>query len=177
MNCEYFRMQISAGIDGELDDAETRELDEHLRTCGACRASSAASRGLQERLNAIGPCQAGGEEVVGWRLPEWSAIERQLRLTSRDRDVGRGWMRWPIWLAASVLLVAGGRSFRDLSSSSLPAPPSEVEFPATETEELAAHLLVAVVMGSPEQSLDQTAMAAVSEQALGHAFGFKRQSP
>ncbi len=40
MTCDRYTELISAGIDGELTDAETADLEQHLKDCEACRARS-----------------------------------------------------------------------------------------------------------------------------------------
>ena len=48
--CESLRVDISARLDGELDESRARELDEHLETCAACRGYEARMRSVRRAM-------------------------------------------------------------------------------------------------------------------------------
>ena len=48
--CKIDRADISARLDGELDDAAARALDEHLESCETCRAEEAYVRAARRSL-------------------------------------------------------------------------------------------------------------------------------
>jgi len=50
MNCSECRLALHAHLDGELEIANSRAVDEHLASCAACTEESAALRALGERL-------------------------------------------------------------------------------------------------------------------------------
>lgn len=52
MNCSECRLALHAHLDGELEIANARVVEEHLAGCAACTEESAALRSLGERLRA-----------------------------------------------------------------------------------------------------------------------------
>lgn len=56
MNCDSYLELLSARLDGELTEAEERELKAHLESCPACRAAGT-------QLAALRPAFAGLEEL------------------------------------------------------------------------------------------------------------------
>jgi anti-sigma factor RsiW len=52
MNCSECRLALHAHLDGQLEVANTRAVDEHVASCAACAEESAALRALGERLRA-----------------------------------------------------------------------------------------------------------------------------
>lgn len=97
--CRDFLANVDALVDGELEPAEARRLEEHPASCGTCRAEREARRSLKDALSAL-------------RLPP-----APRRLTLADLAPVRRW-RWTA--AAAAVLVAA------LVLLSLPAPLPEV---------------------------------------------------
>ena len=52
MNCSECRLALHAHLDGQLEVANSRVVDEHVAGCAACAEESAALRALGERLRA-----------------------------------------------------------------------------------------------------------------------------
>src|SRR5258706_4480501 len=52
MNCSECRLALHAHLDDELEVVNARTVEEHLGSCAACTAESAALRALGERLRA-----------------------------------------------------------------------------------------------------------------------------
>ncbi len=48
--CEYYLKQMSAFIDGELDDCFRAELSDHLKTCPGCLNASLAYKAINEAI-------------------------------------------------------------------------------------------------------------------------------
>jgi hypothetical protein len=55
----HLGQQLSALIDGELEDCERERVLMHLARCGSCRDEAAALRMLKRRMNALGEAAAG----------------------------------------------------------------------------------------------------------------------
>ena len=51
MKCKMLQKWISVHLDGELDDARARTVQNHLSSCESCRAFAADLGGLGEALN------------------------------------------------------------------------------------------------------------------------------
>jgi anti-sigma factor RsiW len=47
MQCKKYQLMIHRSLDGELGEAESRRLDDHLKSCGACREFRAQAKKLK----------------------------------------------------------------------------------------------------------------------------------
>ena len=95
--CKEFQESIVALADGELPEAETQRLEEHLAGCAPCAAELEAHRATWQALELL--------EGIAAR-PGWlEAVEREVRAPARGRLV-----RFPRWVAAAAaaLLVGAG---------------------------------------------------------------------
>lgn len=63
MNCESWRMEISAWLDDELEDAAARELHVHLADCADCRGF------LKDARHMSGILRKGGGVEYGSQVP------------------------------------------------------------------------------------------------------------
>jgi len=95
MRCAEIEQRIGALADGELVEAEARDVEEHLRSCPTCRAA-------HERVLAL-------RTALEQHAPPLAAPDR-LRATVRARletaaSVSRHPVAWR-WLAAAATLVA-----------------------------------------------------------------------
>lgn len=88
-NCETYEASISALADGELPKNELLPTLDHLAECASCQAFYRDVRALAAAL----PVEA-----------IWRRIEEEAAPAFRRREQSR---RWPMRLAATVLLVAG----------------------------------------------------------------------
>ncbi len=100
MRCEELRNDwLSAWVDGDVDDAQRRRIEEHLAGCSGCREEAESFRALSR--------EAG-------RLPREIAPPRDLwpdiarRIAAEDRTSGRwrGARTWRGVAAAAVVAVA-----------------------------------------------------------------------
>ena len=82
---------LMGGLDGELQAAEARRVEDHLAVCPACRAEMAAFRDLGEAAD-----QLGREEVQVNTEAAWEQIYDRLAR-------GLGWLL--LWVG--LLLMAG----------------------------------------------------------------------
>ena len=97
--CEDIRELLSARIDGELSDAESRTLDEHLDACPACRQELAETERVWRRLDVLGDV----------KVPAGLADRTLARVLSAERHPATPFrrFRWAYRLAtaAAILLV------------------------------------------------------------------------
>lgn len=98
-------------VNGTLDGEELRQVEEHLRSCLACRREVDELRQLRRRV----------KEVAG--EPPSSGVDRLMQaLAAEAPRPRRGWFRpWQPMLAAAVLAVAVGVSLWTPGSRQRPA--------------------------------------------------------
>lgn len=53
MTCEEALRLLAEHLDGELDAADARDVDEHIRTCRSCYSRAEFERRLKERVGAL----------------------------------------------------------------------------------------------------------------------------
>jgi len=99
--CEDIRELLSARIDGELSEAESRTLDEHLSSCPACRQELAELERVWRGLDVLGDVTVppGLEGRIMGRV-----------LSGLRRPDARSWrVRWayPLATAAAMLAALG----------------------------------------------------------------------
>ncbi len=116
MNCAEFRLLLHAHVDGELDAANSLEVERHLRTCAACVKEENSLRALRGALR---------DNDLRFRAP--AALKQDIRLfvkeLANERARGENRFQW-IWkwlaltaTAGAVLLLLlrpAGTSERDL---------------------------------------------------------------
>lgn len=73
MNCAEIRLLLHAHADGELDAANSLELEHHLKTCAACAAENKSLQSLRAALR-------GGD--LNFRAPD--SLKKDLRQFVRD---------------------------------------------------------------------------------------------
>jgi anti-sigma factor RsiW len=102
VTCDEARLLLHAYEDGELDLAQSLEVDAHARTCAACAREQASLRALRTAL---------GRGNLYYDAP--AQLERRLTAAVRDarRAEGRGgfarnYFGWAGAAAAALLLVA-----------------------------------------------------------------------
>jgi len=106
--CESFEIELSAWVDGELAEAESKAVVDHLAMCPSCRDFYLAVRGLDAALGELGTAR---EEDLPPGL--WSRIERTSRAPARVGRFAqavparRTWTGWALRIAAIVVAVAG----------------------------------------------------------------------
>ena len=94
--------RLSEYVDGDLDDATTRELEAHLATCTECRAT-------HDELQRV----VAKARSVAYRLPKrdlWSSIEAEVAPQHANAPIpkiGRRHVTMSVWrLAAAAAIVA-----------------------------------------------------------------------
>lgn len=100
--CERMRREISARLDGELDDAAERALDQHLPTCPECRSHEAKLQRVRTRLRVT---EAPSVPDLTQKIMQRVAV-RGPRERKRD-DVRTGFRIGGLTAAAAALLVLG----------------------------------------------------------------------
>jgi len=109
MNCSECRLALHAHLDDELEVVNARTVEEHLETCTACTAESAALRALGERLRAHAERP---EPPVGFEERLRASLRASLRDDAVDgappaaRPVRRMRLAAFVPLAAAALLLA-----------------------------------------------------------------------
>lgn len=103
MNCEETQNQLSAYLDGGLDEARHRMVEEHLAGCSHCRAELAALRRTIASVSGLGSV----EPPPGFSQRVMAQVRDEARRPSRWRS-----FLFPLWAklplqAATVLLIAG----------------------------------------------------------------------
>jgi anti-sigma factor RsiW len=93
VNCSDFRTFLHGYMDGELDLVRHVEMEDHLRTCGAC------SRIYQAQLAQRSALKSG---ELYFRAP--AHLERQVRMAAQQAE-RKSWLprlRMPGWIGAAV---------------------------------------------------------------------------
>ena len=108
-NCKDYQHQITLLLYDELDEGARREIEAHLRECGACKEAFDAERAMHSVL---------AEDAAGWDVPADLLVESRKALADRlDRtEIKRSWWRVPTFsvvftpmrLLESAALVAMG---------------------------------------------------------------------
>src|SRR5437868_951677 len=100
---------------GALDEAEAREVREHLRTCAECRAELEAFERVAARLTAAAPAAtpppalrervlaaATGAKGSAAKAAPAPGSAPALREVPRGGSSGREWLAWGLALAAGL---------------------------------------------------------------------------
>jgi anti-sigma factor RsiW len=112
MNCQQIQKLIHAHLDGELDAANTLDVDAHLADCPACYES-------WRRLSAL----RGALRNQELRFPVPDRLRRnvlaatkQAEAAEREPAAGRRWFQQAGWAAAAAILLASLLAFHFRSS-------------------------------------------------------------
>ena len=108
MNCQQVQKLIHAHHDGELDVANTLQVDEHLADCPSCFN---AARQLSALTGALRSPELRFSAPASLRSSISAAVEQAAK-AERPAPVTRPWYRQPGWSAAAVLAVACVLSFQ-----------------------------------------------------------------
>ena len=96
MDCEHFRMWVSAEADGELTPAQGDALRAHLAGCAGCRDHVAALNAVRTRVRA-GDVAAPAPAGLGAR------VRAGIDAAQRPK---RAWFAAPVALAAGLVMAA-----------------------------------------------------------------------
>ncbi len=135
-DCEKIFELLSAGIDGELSQAEEAELAAHLEQCESCRLLAAELEGIHAGLQsfAVSPPSGLTESILEKLKEENNIREEEKIVTMPPRR--HTWRMWLSMAAVFVLIVAGirfiplpgmggassGSSMSAASNAPVPAP-------------------------------------------------------
>ena len=100
MNCADIRKFLHAHADGELDIANSLELERHLKTCAACAAENNSLQSLRAALR---------DSDLAYRAPK--SLQKKVRQIARpaDAEIPPREISWPWpwkWLAAGATALA-----------------------------------------------------------------------
>lgn len=101
MNCEQVQKLIHAHHDGELDVANTLQVDEHLADCPSCFSTARQLSGVR---GALQKSELRFRAPASLRSSITAAVEQAAR-AERPAAMTRPWFRQPGWAVAAVLLV------------------------------------------------------------------------
>ena len=98
MNCEQALAAISARLDGELSEAESRELDAHLVSCASCRALAKELTELEAGLDLL-PMEEAPDTLV-------PGVMRAIRAEKSQRSQKKKAPHRTAWLIAAAAAIA-----------------------------------------------------------------------
>ncbi|MDR3404065.1 MAG: anti-sigma factor [Chthoniobacter sp.] len=101
MNCQQIRKLIHAHYDGELDAANTMQVDEHLADCPACFG---ALRQLSALRGALQNSELRFSAPTDLRRNIAAAVEQAAK-TERETTSSRPWLQYSGWAVAAALLI------------------------------------------------------------------------
>jgi hypothetical protein len=106
MNCDEVQAQLSAYLDGRLDETHRRAVESHLASCSHCRAEAAALRRTIESVSALPPV----EPPPGFSQRVMAQVREEARPSVPRKSFV--FSLWPFWAriplqAAAVLVIAG----------------------------------------------------------------------
>ena len=93
-HCDTIHPLLDDYVDGQLDDATTRRVDDHLQGCAPCREDLETLRRLVSELADLPDSISPSRDL-------WPEIDR--RLTPRRAP---GLQRWSTWALAAALLLS-----------------------------------------------------------------------
>ena len=104
MQCDEAQQLISAGIDGEISDANAEKLREHTEDCASCSGVQADFRRISQQL------KSAGREVLPSRLEPRvrDAIARAARESYVPALTRKPWLRQVAAIAAVCLIAVFG---------------------------------------------------------------------
>jgi predicted anti-sigma-YlaC factor YlaD len=90
ISCQMARAAVSDYIDGALDPAQARVLEEHLRACTACPPLYAALVAVCRRLHATRPATAADDTDLGAHMAARVRRGLTLRVVTPHADRADG---------------------------------------------------------------------------------------
>ena len=106
MTCDQIRVELSARLDGEVSEAISERLDEHLATCSACRAYETSLAAVRQAIRV----RALGDDVPDLTAAVMQRVREAERPTRRLGDLVRFRLRIAAVAAAAMALVVLGAS-------------------------------------------------------------------
>jgi hypothetical protein len=130
MKCDSVREQLTAYLDGDLDDHRGSAVRGHLRGCEACRSVASDEAALRDGLRALPPLdppaslwegvqrQLAAAEIADAERPAWRrALSRLARLAPRPSHLGFA----AAAIAAAILLLVVRAQDDDRAAPARPA--------------------------------------------------------
>ncbi|MEP6671443.1 MAG: anti-sigma factor [Chthoniobacter sp.] len=108
MNCQQIQKLIPAHHDGELDAANTMQVDEHLADCPTCFGSL---RQLSALRGALQNSDLRFSAPAELRRSISAAVEQAAKAERETTTAHRPWFQYSGWAAAAVLLIASSLAF------------------------------------------------------------------
>ncbi len=127
---------------GQLGEADTATVQQHLLHCAACRGELAAEPALQTLLHAAGAPSAAGDVETGL-----ARLQARMQPGSEERRAPR-WMPWALGLQGAAMALLLGLWLHDR-----PEVPAYEGLAAAGTAPVAADALVMFKPGTSEQAL------------------------
>ncbi|HZC68818.1 MAG TPA: hypothetical protein VE201_09400 [Nitrospirales bacterium] len=134
MTCNEIKELTVPYLELDLEPPRVRDVTTHLNGCAGCRAEMEAVRQVLVRVKGMAVPDPGDRF--------WTEFPEKVRRgLARERPTGRSvgnatWMpRWPLALAASLLLVVGAWSLKGLLDRGL-VPPGQSVTQGTITADL-----------------------------------------
>jgi Putative zinc-finger len=133
MNCEETEAQLSAYLDGRLDEAHRRAVERHLASCSHCRAEAAALRRTIDSVSALPPV----EPPPGFSQRVMAQVREEAQPSVPRRSFSLP--LWPLWAriplqAAAVLVIAGLAVYLYELNQPAPLLQAPAEAPSTHDE-------------------------------------------
>ena len=176
-DCKSIDPLITPYIDGDIDAADERRVDDHVRRCPPCHSRVSAERAVRELVRSRraemttsgasdalrARCAALGGRAADDRSPEGSRSLKRARAVAGARGFRRALK--PFAVAAGVVLVAGGVFLYEATDRS--------------TRLLAAELTADHVkcFGVVNTLVGTNANAAAVEQVMSDVFGWQMHVP
>ena len=112
VNCEHVWREISNYLEDDVEASVRSRMDEHFRTCSACRSILEGTRNVIQLYR--------DERMI--EVPSGFGSRLQRRLAQTPRTPSGSWSPWSAWLVplAALLLISGG--VRIASSRTVPQP-------------------------------------------------------
>ncbi|MDQ4058707.1 MAG: zf-HC2 domain-containing protein, partial [Actinomycetota bacterium] len=151
--CEALRVDISARLDGELDEARARELDEHLEACAACRDYEGRMRSVRRAMRV-----RSAEPVPDLTAAIMQRVEGQRARVARRRDWGTGARVAAVAAAVAALLVFA----------------TSVPFTDRQPESAVASEIVQEVRAAAKELTSYQATFSIVERGFTHGVGRRR---
>ena len=180
--CDEARELIQIRLDGELDDAGARRLEDHIAVCPVCEETAAQMASVAAGLRAL-PEREAGEDIVEavldrtMRAPRGAAA-REVR-TGMPQFWGR--FRWQA-LAAGVVVLAVVAALRLRTGEPPPASFSQAELARGRRDAELVLGIAARALGRTETEVRDRVIAGTVSPALkrlpirwDHMTGKRRQ--
>lgn len=104
MDCGYFEKLIYRLPDGDLSEAELRELHEHIEQCDDCRALYEAMTAAHEAMTELAPVPEGfGERVMNAVRAEEKARKAHEEKIRRNAKIKQRWRFGDLGIVAACL--------------------------------------------------------------------------